>query len=228
MSPMHAKMPHWLSRLLSARPTQVSAAWPLFLPPSGGGRPGSASVRSQSDYAASSSLQSRIEICPPELWPSSLSWRGRLTRWLNNSRWLPAPARPMNRLALVKAEFRQAVLDVAPGLLDGLDERIERARSLREFWHLRSPLYSAVSMGLNQLEAERRLSALNRHFPRRTPRCTPRHTGATAVVSHVAPAINAATLAVIESAAARRAAPLNCPPPAIPPGHPQHRPTALV
>ena len=68
MSPTHAKMPHWLSRLLSARSTQVSAAWPLFLTPSGGG--------AQSDYAASSSLQSRIEICPPELWPSSLSWRG--------------------------------------------------------------------------------------------------------------------------------------------------------
>ena len=224
MSPMHANMPHWLSRLLSARPSQESAAWPLFLTPSGGGRPESASGRAHSDYAASSGLQSRIEICPPELWPSSLSWRGRLTRWLNNSRWLPAPARPMNRLALVKAEFRQAVLDVAPGLLDGLDERIELARSLREFWHLRSPLYSAVSMGLNQLEAERRLSALNRHFPRRTPR----NSRSAAVVSHVAPMINAATLAVIESAAARRRAPLNGPPPAIPPGHPQHRPTALV
>ena len=224
MSPMHAKMPHWLSKLLPSWPAQEHVAWPLFLTPLGGDRPRSALGRSQSDYVASSSLQSRIEICPPELWPSSLSWRGRFTRWLNNSRWLPEPARPMNRLALVKAEFRQAVLDVAPGLLDGLDERIERARSLREFWHLRSPLYSAVSMGLNQLEAERRLSALNRHFPRRTPR----HTGAAAVVSHVAPAINAATLAVIGSAAARRAASLTCPPPAIPLGQAQRRPTALV
>lgn len=191
---MHAKMPYWLTKLLSVRPARR-------------------------EYAAPSSLQSRIEICPPELWPSSMSWRGRFTRWLNNSRWLPEPARPMNRLALVKAEFRQAVLGVAPGLLDGLDERIERARSLREFWHLRSPLYSAVSMGLNQLEAERRLSTLNRHFPRRAPR----HSGAAAVVSHVAPVINAATLAVIESATARRSATL----PAAA-GQPQRRPTALV
>ena len=36
-------------------------------------------------------------------------------------------------------------------------ERIERARSLRELWHLRSPMYSAVSVGLSQAEATAQL-----------------------------------------------------------------------
>ena len=128
----------------------------------------------------------------------------------------------MNRLALVKAEFAQAVLDVAPGLLDGLDERIERARSLREFWHLRAPLYGAVAMGLNQIEADRRLSGLNRHFPHRATR----NGGAAAVASHVAPRINAATLAAIESAASRRPAPAAAATAAT--GQAQPRPEARV
>ncbi len=180
MSLMPAMLPHWLSKLLPAR-------------------------QARGDYAVSSSMHSRIEICPPELWPSSLSWRGRLTRWLNNSRWLPEPARPMHRLAMVKAEFREAVFGVDAELLDGLDERIERARSLREFWHLRSPLYNVLAMGLNQMEADRRLALLNRHFPRRAPR------NASVTVAHVAPAISAATLAVIESAAARSLLPVKQP-----------------
>jgi hypothetical protein len=139
MSPANAVMPHWMSRLIAPR----------------------------DPVAPSSTMQSRIEVCPPEIWPSSRGWRANMRRWLKQSRSLPAPA---NRLAAVKQEFRAAAADVPAALLDGLDDRIERARSMREFWHLRSPLYSAVALGLNQSEADRRLMRLNRHFPTRAPR----------------------------------------------------------
>lgn len=121
--------------------------------------------------AAPSSHASRVEVCPPELWPSSATLWGQARRWARAcAPWLPASARPANRLERVKAEFTQSLDDVAS--LDAvlLTDRIGRARSLRELWHLRSPLYSAVSLALDQTEAERRLAQLNRHFPTRAPR----------------------------------------------------------
>ena len=39
------------------------------------------------------------------------------------------------------------------------------ARSLRELWHLRSELFSLVSVHRGQHDAQARLNALNRHFP---------------------------------------------------------------
>lgn len=120
---------------------------------------------------ASSSLMSRIEICPPELWPSSMTWWGRLRRWMHrHAEWAPPSMRPVNRLALVKVEFHQGMrgLDSEDALR--LTEQIERARSLRELWHLRSSLFGLLAVAVDQSEAERRLAALNRHFPRRAPR----------------------------------------------------------
>jgi hypothetical protein len=120
-------------------------------------------------------MQSRIEVCPPELWPSSLSWRGRIRRFGQRvvkraAPWLPEPARPVNRLALVKSEFIDSLSDLDGQPVSTLLDRIERARSLRELWHLRSSVYGEVSMALSQGEAERRLGGLNRHFPVRAPR----------------------------------------------------------
>jgi hypothetical protein len=51
-----------------------------------------------------------------------------------------------------------------------LQDRIERARSLRELWHLRPELYGTVARILTQADAERRLATLNRHFPVRAAR----------------------------------------------------------
>ena len=104
-----------------------------------------------------------------------MSWQGRLKRWSNRvlhqaAPWLPAPARPVNRLALVKSEFRDTLSDLHTTPTQLLQERIERARSLREMWHLRSCVYNAVATSLTQSEAENRLSRLNRHFPTRAPR----------------------------------------------------------
>ena len=150
MNPHHAQLPCWMFRLVSRRPAAP----------------------------ASSLSHTRTEVCPPEMWPSSLSWRGRFqrlaNRWLSRaSPWLPEPARPVNRLALVKAEFQESLADLAdladPRTQTVLDQ-IARARSLRELWHLRSPVYGAVALAMTQTEAEQRLARLNRHFPVRAPR----------------------------------------------------------
>ena len=147
MNPMHAPMSSWMLRWM-------------------GRRHGS---------APSTLGQSRVEVCPPELFPSSLSWSGRMQRWTARllhqaAPWLPEQARPVNRLALAKHEFRDSLSDLDTVPAQQLLERIERARSLREMWHLRSSLYGEVSMVLSQGEAERRLARLNRHFPTRAPR----------------------------------------------------------
>ena len=147
MNPHNAQLPSWMFRLVSRRPGAPS----------------------------SSLTHTRTEVCPPELWPSSLSWRGRFqrlaSRWARRaSPWLPAPARPVNRLALVKAEFQESLADLADPRTQGVLDQIARARSLRELWHLRSPVYGVVALAMTQSEAEQRLARLNRHFPVRAPR----------------------------------------------------------
>lgn len=143
LAPIAAWMPRWISRLPGAAPSTL--------------------------------MHSRVEVCPPELFPSSISWRGRMQRWSSRllhraAPWLPAQARPVNRLAVAKTEFRDSLSDVGSPSARELLERIERARSLREMWHLRPPLYGVLAMDLSQLEAESRLARLNRHFPTRAPR----------------------------------------------------------
>ena len=125
--------------------------------------------------APSSLMHTRTEICPPELWPSSMTWQGRLKRLGQRLRkqaapWLQTNDRPVNRLALVKAEFQDSLSDLGTLASPALADKIERARSLRELWHLRLPVYSEVAMARTQSEAESRLSHLNRHFPMRAPR----------------------------------------------------------
>lgn len=143
MNPANLAMPRWMFRQLTPRePTP----------------------------ARSHVSPSRIEVCPPELWPSSLGWRGSLRRWLQRSAWTAQTPPQINQLTQVKREFREASNDVPVELLNGLDDHVERARSLRELWHLRSTLYNAVAIGLNQSEADRRLLRLNRHFPTRASR----------------------------------------------------------
>ena len=107
-----------------------------------------------------SAQHSRVEVCPPALWPSSLTFWGRAKRWLERSPWMPDDQRPVNRLALVKKEFRASLKPMG-----GAD-----AASLRELWHLRSTLYGLLATAFSQAEAERQMAQLNRHFPTRAPR----------------------------------------------------------
>ena len=117
-----------------------------------------------------SAQHSRVEVCPPALWPSSLTFWGRAKRWLERSPWMPEDHRPVNRLALVKQEFRTSLQAMTGDGAAALRDRIDRARSLRELWHLRSVLYGLLAKAFSQVEAERQMAQLNRHFPTRAPR----------------------------------------------------------
>lgn len=121
--------------------------------------------------AAPSTLIPRTQICPPELWPSSLTLWGRTRRWLMKDHpWTPEASRPLNRLALVKDEFADSLFGLAGAEVGRLAEQIARARSLRELWHLRSALYNQLAIAHTQSEAESRMAVLNRHFPHRATR----------------------------------------------------------
>ncbi len=147
MNPHNAQLPPWMFRLVSRRRT----AQP------------------------SSQLHTRTQVCPPELWPSSITWQGRFKRWAERLRnsglpWQAEQNRPVNRLAQVKSEFQDSLSDRHDSGAQALLDQIGRARSLRELWHLRSPVYGAVALARTQAEAEQRLARLNRHFPVRAPR----------------------------------------------------------
>lgn len=118
-----------------------------------------------------SQMTTRIEVCPPELWPSSLSWRGRLRRWLDaHPGWFGSHQAPIDRLKHARDEFLNALIDLDSPSAWQLCERVARARSLRELWHLRLSLYGELSTHHSEIEADRRLQQLNRHFPVRAPR----------------------------------------------------------
>lgn len=151
MNPNHVQLPTWMFRLVH----RTDAAPATTLP------------------------ASRIEVRPPEVWQASTGWRGTLRRWLNTQlHRLPEPARPVNRLALVKDEFLGQLGDMNHPQASLLAERIGRARSLRELWHLRSAMYNLLARTHSQHEAEERLAQLNRHFPTRATRTPPQALGA--------------------------------------------------
>ena len=145
---------------------------PRRAPRSPAGRDSGLSHWLRSTFGGPATTQpSRVEVCPPALWPSSLTFWGRAKRWLERSPWMPEDHRPVNRLALVKQEFRaslQPIIESADAA--SLRDRIDRARSLRELWHLRSVLYGLLSKAFSQVEAERQMAQLNRHVPTRAPR----------------------------------------------------------
>ena len=131
----------------------------------------SAHRRSALPGVESSRLTTRSSVYPPQLWPSSITWWGRLQRWLlRDNPWTPTSVRPVNRLAVARRDFR-SVLERLHGIEASLlAYQIESARSLRELWHLRSDLYGQLALHFDQAEAERCMAGLNRHFPRRASR----------------------------------------------------------
>jgi hypothetical protein len=111
----------------------------------------------------------RVEVRPPSLRHAPASLGQRLLFWLL----APAPqeaAPPINRLPGVKVDFLACLNDVASVPTSTLRASIEAACSLRELWHLRAEAYNCVGRAHSEVEAERRLQRLNRHFPTRAPR----------------------------------------------------------
>lgn len=117
----------------------------------------------------------RLEICPPERLQGGSHWLARVKGWLAES-WPGSEsltkARPERSKALSAAreDFFAAVADLKLPAAGALLDRIEFARSMRELWHLRAEVFAMVSLERDQLEADRRLATLNRHFPTRAPR----------------------------------------------------------
>lgn len=106
---------------------------------------------------------------PPAMLPSPVSGWQRLLGWIVSAGSDEARI-PIGKLAAVRAEFVNALDDLDPGRTALLRQRIAKAASLRDLWHLRSDLYAAVSLQHSQTEAERRVSTLNRHFSGRQAR----------------------------------------------------------
>ena len=73
-------------------------------------------------------------------------------------------------LSAAREDFFAAVADLTLPAASALLDRIEFAKSMRELWHLRAEVFALVSLERDQLEADRRLATLNRHFPTRSPR----------------------------------------------------------
>ena len=102
------------------------------------------------------------------------------TVWLQGLReWLcMVPLAPGRRVrgstsptvAEARVEFLIMLADLRGGETLKLRERVGRALSLHELWHLRADVFSLVAVQHDQAEAEERLAWLNRYFPTRSPR----------------------------------------------------------
>ena len=111
----------------------------------------------------------RVNVCPPDVLPRRDSLWTATLRWLVGGDAAVAPAlrTPLER---ARGEF-VAALEGLPELDDnGLLERAQHARSLRELWHLRSELYTLIARRVGQVEADARLARVNQHFPTRAHR----------------------------------------------------------
>lgn len=101
------------------------------------------------------------------------TWLHALVEW-----WQSVPPVPtargrkaeLARLGEARHEFLAMLADLRGGEILQLRDRIRRARSLLELWHLRADVFSLVAVQRDQCEAEDRLGWLNRYFPTRSPR----------------------------------------------------------
>ena len=108
-----------------------------------------------------------VAVCPPTLFAcTDPMWR----RMAYRLRRKPAAPGALDRVAQVQREFADSLRDVHDIDAGLLLERIARARSLLELWHLRPEVFRLVSLHYSQQEALRRLAHLNRHYPTRSPR----------------------------------------------------------
>lgn len=124
---------------------------------------------------ASRTRPARLEICPPRRSFAGQAWVSRVRSWLSAG-WNGTPIQEVDGadrslvLAAARQDFFQSVVDLTLPAAAKLLDRIEFARTMRDLWHLRAEVFALVSLERSQLEADRRLALLNRHFPTRAPR----------------------------------------------------------
>src|SRR5207244_12548862 len=98
-------------------------------------------------------------------------WRWLRAGWADSSLTARRPSRPPAATPLwaVRLEFMRALHGIQTQQAGNMLDRIGRARSLRELWHLRADVFELIAHYRDQAEAHTRLASLNRHFPVRTP-----------------------------------------------------------
>lgn len=113
----------------------------------------------------------RLEICPPAMFSRSRPYWQRLLRawWSKLAHHGEALPRPAAQIQAVREVFFVSLADLAPEYTFELRQRIERARSLRELWHLRADAFNMLSRHRGQTFAHARLDAINANFPTRVP-----------------------------------------------------------
>jgi hypothetical protein len=95
--------------------------------------------------------------------------------WQTLLRWMPGEADPwgaalpcqsvlLNNVPTARAAFEACLRGLHGDDIDALQRSIQRSRSLRDLWHLRTWLYTEVARTFSQAEAELRLNRLNAHF----------------------------------------------------------------
>lgn len=131
------------------------------------------SLLSRSSTRDAGAATTRLEVCPPSLRPRhpvqlAVAWLRSV--WAPLSEPVDRAGRRDPRLDNVKREFMAELSDIRTVEAGAMKSTIWAARSLRELWHLRAPLFGLVSRHHDQQEAGLRLARLNRHFPTRSPR----------------------------------------------------------
>lgn len=115
----------------------------------------------------------RTEICPPALFSRSRPYWQRLLRawWrkLTNQAEPSLQQRPKGQIQSVREAFFVGLADLSPEYTYELRCRIEKARSLRELWHLRADVFNVLAQHRGQSFAHARLSSINTNFPSRVP-----------------------------------------------------------
>lgn len=121
--------------------------------------------------AAQAAPASRLQVCPPEAWPPAPGLVQRLWRRVGAGCGLRAlTRRQIDTLTEARQDYMDAIDDLYTHAADELRLRIGRARSLRELWHLRAPLFVLLARALGEAQAEQRLARLTRFFPTRSAR----------------------------------------------------------
>lgn len=119
------------------------------------------------DWDTTSTL--RKEVRPPSLFANSQPiwrrWMVSAWHWLWDDEDLEDHPRILQSLNQVKTEFLATVWDLQSYNAAQVRENITQSRSLRELWHLRADVFRVIAVHRGQGEANRRLDALNRHFP---------------------------------------------------------------
>jgi hypothetical protein len=77
---------------------------------------------------------------------------------------LPCQSVLLNNVPTARAAFEACLSGLHGDDILALQRSIQRSRSLRDLWHLRTWLYTEVARTYSQAEADARLAKLNAHF----------------------------------------------------------------